>query len=178
MRIAVLTHKPYSYSSQRLLEEAGKMGVFCEIVLFKETAIMIKSNEVILKVFKEKGVEAVFSRPKTVLSQLMLYALSLTRIIEEEKFRVINPYDGYLNTIDKVITYKNLCSKGLPIPDSIASPCRKSLLEMEPPFFLKPIYGSRGRGIRLIGDVFLMPLEDSGVWVAQAPARDENWDLR
>ena len=179
MTIAVLTHKPCSYSSMRLMEEAGKQGVGCQLVSFSDTALLVKEGRVVLRVFQDKGVRRVFSRPKTLLSPIMMYALSLTRILEEEGLYVVNPFKGFMNTLDKMITYRNLCLRNLPIPDSLLTPSRERIREMSPPFFLKPIYGSRGRGVRLVENMNTMPsLEAHGAWVAQAPARDMDWDLR
>ncbi len=179
MTIAVLTHKPCSYSSIRLMEEAGKQGVGCQLVSFSDTALLVKEGRVVLRVFQDKGVRRVFSRPKTLLSPIMMYALSLTRILEEEGLYVVNPFKGFMNTLDKMITYRNLCLRNLPIPDSLLTPSRERIREMSPPFFLKPIYGSRGRGVRLVENMNTMPsLEAHGAWVAQAPARDMDWDLR
>ena len=179
MTIAVLTHKPCSYSSIRLMEEAGKQGVGCQLVSFSDTALLVKEGRVVLRVFQDKGVRRVFSRPKTLLSPIMMYALSLTRILEEEGLYVVNPFKGFMNTLDKMITYRNLCLRNLPIPDSLLTPSRERIREMSSPFFLKPIYGSRGRGVRLVENMNTMPsLEAHGAWVAQAPARDMDWDLR
>jgi len=179
LTIAVLTHKPCSYSSMRLMEEAGKQGVGCQLVSFSDTALLVKEGRVVLRVFQDKGVRRVFSRPKTLLSPIMMYALSLTRILEEEGLYVVNPFKGFMNTLDKMITYRNLCLRNLPIPDSLLTPSRERIREMSPPFFLKPIYGSRGRGVRLVENMNTMPsLEAHGAWVAQAPARDMDWDLR
>ena len=179
MTIAVLTHKPCSYSSMRLMEEAGKQGVGCQLVSFSDTALLVKEGGVELRVFQDKGVRRVFSRPKTLLSPIMMYALSLTRILEEEGLYVVNPFKGFMNTLDKMITYRNLCLRNLPIPDSLLTPSRERIRGMSPPFFLKPIYGSRGRGVRLVENMNTMPsLEAHGAWVAQAPARDLDWDLR
>jgi len=179
LTIAVLTHKPCSYSSIRLMEEAGKQGVGCQLVSFSDTALLVKEGRVELRVFQDKGVRRVFSRPKTLLSPIMMYALSLTRILEEEGLYVVNPFKGFMNTLDKMITYRNLCLRNLPIPDSLLTPSRERIREMSSPFFLKPIYGSRGRGVRLVENMNTMPsLEAHGAWVAQAPARDMDWDLR
>ncbi|MEM3647660.1 MAG: ATP-grasp domain-containing protein [Thermoproteota archaeon] len=179
MTIAVLTHKPCSHSSIRLMEEAGKLGVDCQLVSFSETALLLKEGIVRLKVFHDKGVRKVFSRPKTLLSPILLYALSLTRILEEEGFYVVNPFKGFMNTLDKMITYRNLCLRKLPIPDSLLTPSQRSIRETPAPFFLKPIYGSRGRGVRLVESLNTIPsLEPHGAWVIQAPARDLNWDVR
>lgn len=179
LTIAVLTHKPRSYSSIRLMEEAGKLGASCELVSFKDTALHIKEGRVRLKVFEEERVKAVFSRPKTFLSPLTLYALSLTKILEDEGFYVLNPFEGFLNTLDKMTVYRRLCLKSLPTPDSIVSPSQEKILEMPLPFYLKPIYGSRGRGIELVEKVDSLPgFKDYGAWIAQAPARDRSWDLR
>ncbi len=179
MTIAVLTHKPYSYSSIRLMEEAGKHGVGCQLVSFSDTALLVKEGRVELRVFQDKGVRRVFSRPKTLLSPIMMYALSLTRILEEEGLYVVNPFKGFMNTLDKMITYRNLCLRNLPIPDSLLTPSWERIREMSQPFFLKPIYGSRGRGVKLVENMNAMPsLEAHGAWVAQAPARDLDWDLR
>jgi RimK family alpha-L-glutamate ligase len=179
LTIAVLTHKPCSYSSIRLMEEAGKQGVGCQLVSFSDTALLVKEGRVELRVFQDKGVRRVFSRPKTLLSPIMMYALSLTRILEEEGLYVVNPFKGFMNTLDKMITYRNLCLRNLPIPDSLLTPSRERILGISPPFFLKPIYGSRGRGVKLVENTNTMPsLEAHGAWVAQAPARDLDWDLR
>ncbi|MGC8831413.1 MAG: ATP-grasp domain-containing protein [Thermoproteota archaeon] len=179
MTIAVLTHKPRSYSSIRLVEEAGKLGVPCELVSFRETSLHIKEGRLRLKVFDGAGVRAVFSRPKTLLSPLMLYALSLTKILEEEGLYVLNPFEGFLNTLDKVVTYRNLCLENLPIPDSIMSASWRRLVEMPSPFFLKPVYGSRGRGVKLVEKVEEKPIvEGCGAWIAQSSAKEDNWDLR
>ncbi|MBO3832490.1 MAG: ATP-grasp domain-containing protein [Candidatus Brockarchaeota archaeon] len=179
LTIAVLTHKPYSYSSIRLREEAGKLGVDCQLVSFSETALLLKEGIVKLNVFHDKGVRKIFSRPKTLLRPILLYALSLTRILEEEGFYVVNPFKGFMNTLDKMITYRNLCMRKLPVPDSILTPSRESVRETPPPFFLKPIYGSRGRGVKLVESVnAVSSLEAHGAWVIQAPARDADWDLR
>lgn len=179
MTIAVLTHKPRSYSSIRLIEEAGKLGVPCELVSFRDTALHIKEGRLGLKVFKRAGVKAVFSRPKTLLSPLMLYALSLTKILEEEGFYVLNPFEGFLNTLDKVVTYRNLCLENLPIPDSIMSASWRRLVEMPLPFFLKPVYGSRGRGVKLVEKVENTPIvEGHGAWIVQSSVKEDNWDLR
>ncbi|MEM2374124.1 MAG: hypothetical protein QXI11_06730, partial [Thermoproteota archaeon] len=178
MEIAVLTHKPFSYSSTRLLEEASKQGVSCRVVDFKNTAILMKRRETLLRVFDSK-VKSVFSRPKTLLSPIMLYAVFLTKILEEEGFYVLNSFQGYLNTLDKVITYRNLLLNGLPLPDSILSPSKNRLIEMSSPFFLKPTYGSRGRGIRFIKDLEDLDFKNShGAWIAQSCVREGNWDLR
>ncbi|MEM2088943.1 MAG: RimK family alpha-L-glutamate ligase [Thermoproteota archaeon] len=179
MTIAVLTHKPSSYSSIRLIEEAGNLGVPCELVSFRDTALYIKKGGIGLKLFKGVGVKAVFSRPKTLLSPLMLYALSLTKSLEEEGIYVLNPFEGFLNTLDKVVTYRNLCLKNLPVPDSIASASWRRLAEMPPPFFLKPVYGSRGRGVKLVENVEEKPIvEGYGAWIVQSSAKEDNWDLR
>lgn len=131
-----------------------------------------------LRVF-DNGVKGVFSRPKMMLRPIMLYAMFLTKILEEEGFYVLNSFQGYLNTLDKVITYRNLLLNNLPIPDSILSPSRSMLTEMPPPFFLKPTYGSRGRGVRLIEDSGELDFtEGHGAWIAQSCAREEDWDLR
>jgi RimK family alpha-L-glutamate ligase len=161
------------------MEEAGKQGVGCQLVSFSDTALLVKEGGVELRVFQDKGVRRVFSRPKTLLSPIMMYALSLTRILEEEGLYVVNPFKGFMNTLDKMITYRNLCLRNLPIPDSLLTPSRERIRGMSPPFFLKPIYGSRGRGVRLVENMNTMPsLEAHGAWVAQAPARDLDWDLR
>lgn len=179
MTIAVLTHKPCSYSSIRLMEEAGKQGVDCQLVSFSDTALLVKEGRVEFRVFQDKGVQRVFSRPKALLSPIMMYALSLTRILEEEGLYVVNPFKGFMNTLDKMITYRNLCLRNLPIPDSLLTPSQERIREMPPPFFLKPIYGSRGRGVKLVENMNTMPsLKAHGAWVAQAPARDLDWDLR
>ncbi len=179
MTIAVLTHKPYSYSSMRLREEAGKQGVQCQIISFNNTALLIREGRVELKVFQEKNVRKVFSRPKTLLSPLTLHALSLIKILEDGGTYVLNSFEGFLNTLDKMIIYRNLCLRNLPVPDSTISPSREKLVEMPLPFFLKPIYGSRGRGVKLVENVDSLPsFEAYEAWVAQAPARDLDWDLR
>lgn len=160
------------------MEEAVKEGVRCQIVDFKNTALLLEKGRTVLKIF-EDNVGIVFSRPKTTLSPLMLYAVFLTKILEEEGFYVINSFEGYLNTLDKVVTYRNLLLNGLPLPDSIISPSRKRLSEMHTPFFLKPTYGSRGRGINLIENVRdLFSTENHGAWIAQEYAREGDWDLR
>lgn len=179
MTIAVLTHKPRSYSSMRLMEEAGKQGVSCQLVLFNNTALLVGEGRVELRVFRDKGVRMVFSRPKTLLSPIMLYALTLTRILEEEGLYVVNPFKGFMDTLDKMITYRNLCLRKLPVPDSILTPSPARMLEMPMPFFLKPIYGSRGRGVKLVESLKSPPaFEAHGAWVAQTPARSSDWDLR
>ncbi|MCS7138772.1 MAG: RimK family alpha-L-glutamate ligase [Crenarchaeota archaeon] len=178
MAIAVLTHKPLSYFSRRLLEEANKEGVNCQIVDFKNTVILIKDGKISLKAF-ENGVKVILSRPKTTLNSLMLYAMFLTKTLEEEGFYVLNSFQGYLNTLDKVITYRNLSLNKIPIPDSVISPSGRMFDEMNPPFFLKPTYGSRGRGIMFIEDFRdLSFAEGRSVWIAQSSVREENWDLR
>ncbi|MEM3712632.1 MAG: ATP-grasp domain-containing protein, partial [Thermoproteota archaeon] len=145
---------------------------------FKNTAISIKEGGISLRVF-DNDVRGVLSRPKTKFSPIMLYAMFLTRILEEEGFYVLNSFQGYFNTLDKAITYKNLSLNNLPLPDSIVSPSTKMLVGISPPFFLKPIYGSRGRGIKLIEDFRNLDLTDGcGVWIAQSYAREDNWDLR
>lgn len=160
------------------MEEAGKLGVDCQLVSFSETALLLKEGTIGLKVF-DKSVRKIFSRPKTLLSPILLYALSLTRILEEEGFYVINPFKGFVNTLDKMITYRNLCLRKLPIPDSLLTPSQRSVRETQPPFFLKPIYGSRGRRVKLVESLNTIPsLEPHGAWVIQAPARDLNWDIR
>jgi len=179
LTIAVLTHKPSSYSSIRLMEEAGRLGVGCHLVSFSETALILKKGVVELRILQDKGVRRVFSRPKTLLSPVFLYALSITRILEEEGFYVVNPFKGFMNTLDKMITYRNLCLKRLPVPDSFFTSSQESVREKSPPFFLKPIYGSRGRGVKLVESLKTFPsLEAHGAWVVQAPAKDSNWDLR
>ncbi|NHV99914.1 MAG: ATP-grasp domain-containing protein [Thaumarchaeota archaeon] len=179
MTIAVLTHKPSSYSSIRLMEEASRLGVGCHLVSFSETALILKKGVVELRILQDKGVRRVFSRPKTLLSPVFLYALSITRILEEEGFYVVNPFKGFMNTLDKMITYRNLCLKRLPVPDSFFTSSQESVREKSPPFFLKPIYGSRGRGVKLVESLKTFPsLEAHGAWVVQAPAKDSNWDLR
>jgi RimK family alpha-L-glutamate ligase len=161
------------------MEEAVRLGVSCELVSFKDTAIHIKGEEVKLKVFEDTGVKAVFSRPKTFLSPLMLYALSLTKILEEEGFYVLNQFKGFLKTLDKVITYRNLYVADLPIPDLIVSPSWRRLVEMPTPFFLKPVYGSRGRGVKLVEKVEDKPIvEGLDAWIAQSSAKEDNWDVR
>jgi len=178
LKIAVLTHKPYSYFSTRLLEEASKQGISCQIVDFKDTALVMKRGETSLRAL-DKDVKVVFSRPKMSLSPLMLYAVFLTKILEEEGLYVINSFEGYLNTLDKVVTYRNLLLNNLPLPDSIISPSKKRLSEMSPPFFLKPTYGSRGRGVSLIENVKdLGSTSNHDAWIAQSYAREGDWDLR
>jgi RimK family alpha-L-glutamate ligase len=138
----------------------------------------MKKGETSLRVL-DGDVKVVFSRPKMLLSPLMLYAMFLTKILEEEGFYVINSFEGYLNTLDKVVTYRNLLAGNLPLPDSIISPSKKRLGEMPPPFFLKPTYGSRGRGISLIENVKdLVSTGNHGAWIVQSYAREGNWDLR
>lgn len=160
------------------MEEAVKEGIRCQIVDFKNTALLLEKGKTVLKIF-EDGVTSVFSRPKTTLSPLMLYAVFLTKILEEEGFYVINSFEGYLNTFDKVVTYRNLLMNSLPLPDSIISPSKKRLSEMSPPFFLKPTYGSRGRGVNLIEKVEdLVSYDNHGAWIAQSYAREGDWDLR
>lgn len=162
----------------RLLEEANKHGIPCQIVNFKDTAILIKNGKTLLKSF-DKSVRSILSRPKTTFSPIMLYAMFLTKVLEEEGFYVLNSFRGYFNTLDKAITYRNLLLNNLSLPDSIISPSRKMLVEMSPPFFLKPTYGSRGRGIRLVEDSRdLCFTEGHMVWIAQSYARESNWDLR
>jgi len=178
LAIAILTHKPMSYFSMRLLEEANKQGIPCKIVDFKDTAVLIENGKTLLRAF-DNNVRSVLSRPKTTSSPIMLYAMFLTRILEEEGFYVLNSFQGYFNTLDKTITYRNLSLNNLPIPDSIISPSRKMLAEMNLPFFLKPTYGSRGRGVRLIEDSKeLCFAGGSMVWIAQSCAKEDNWDLR
>lgn len=178
MKIIILTHKPRSYFSLRVKEEASKLGLSCESIPFRETAFWIRDGEVGSDLLGAE-VKAVLSRPKTSLSSLMLYALSFTKVLEEKGLYVLNPFKGYLNTLDKAITYRNLCNDNLPVPDSMISPSQERLMEMPTPFFLKPIYGSRGRDIMLVDGFRVLPdLEGHRAWVAQVPTRDEDWDVR
>ncbi|MEM2583906.1 MAG: RimK family alpha-L-glutamate ligase [Thermoproteota archaeon] len=178
MAIAILTHKPFSYFSTRLSEEASRQGVSCRVVDFKNTALLMKNGKTLLRAF-DNDVKGVFSRPKTLLSPIMHYAVFLTKILEEDGFYVLNSFQGYLNTLDKVVTCRNLLLNNLPLPDSIFSPSKNRLIEMNPPFFLKPTYGSRGRGVRFIEDFKDLDfINGHGAWIAQSCAKEEDWDLR
>jgi ribosomal protein S6--L-glutamate ligase len=66
--------------------------------------------------------------------------------------RLVNPYPVTALLADKGRTCQLLAAAGLPVPETIVRPQRGQIVELlrGGPVVIKPVYGSRGRGVRVV----------------------------
>ncbi len=159
-RIGLLTRNPESWCSDQLLKSMMKKGVdplcFSLPDLVARVAIRpcVVTNE---GVDLLKELSAILIRPigRGSLEEI-IFRLDILRGLERKGLLIINPPEAIEISADKYRSLMLMEEQGIPVPPTVATEDIESAIrafeELGGDVVIKPIFGSRGRGIGRVDD--------------------------
>lgn len=155
MQLAILSRSKSLHSIRRLLQEAQRAGVKCDVINPLECQIVVKEKHPEIWIGSEpltKKYSAVLPRIGASITE---YGLSVVRQFESMGMKVVNPTYAISESRNKMRCLQILCAAGVQVPPTILARNQKSLkaalqaLE-GPPVVLKLLQGTQGVGVMIV----------------------------
>lgn len=184
MKLLILTMKPSSHFVTAVYSAAKRRNIAVDILDLKRTLVKADGNVRVIADWIDvtKAYDLCLARPlgRPTVSEFM-FNISILEILQMNETRVVNKPEAYINTCNKVLAYARMASAGLPIPESIASSdlsvIRASQALMGEKAIVKPVCGSRGKGV-----MYLSKLGENSAaklpTVCQRFVRGSDYDIR
>ena len=153
-RIAILSRNRGLHSIRRLLQEARKLGITCDVINPLECQLHVGKNQTRIYVGQQPlpHYDAVLPRIGASITQ---YGLSVVQQFEVLGSRVINPTDSIAKSRDKMRCLQLLTSAGISVPETVLARStrgRRQALKAVGgvPAVLKLLQGTQGVGVMIV----------------------------
>lgn len=152
MRIIILNSDTYfdCYESKRMIEEARKLGVECEVIKFTELRLVFFCGESKVMYGKDalEGNTIIVRSGQTPGTPYLV----MLDILAKNNHVINSSYTVDLAN-DKCKTLHVLAEANLPIVESVVyNDIKNHVYDFQIPFVAKPLHGMQGKGIELISN--------------------------
>lgn len=184
MKLAIMTNKPNSHFVRTITSTAKDSGIYTVVLNFHMLNAQIINGCTTLNIEDReiKDYDICLARPlgKPTISNFM-FNITVLRILKEKGTEVINSPEAYIAASNKFLTYTILSDNHIPVPDTIVSSDIKKIYESKTYFgensIIKPICGSRGRGIMYLSDIEVSKIMKTPI-ISQKFVRGSDRDIR
>lgn len=154
MRLAILSRNKSLHSIRRLLTEADRLGVTCDVINPLECQLIVDNKRPRIQVGNDElpHFDAVLPR---IGASVTDYGLAVVRHFEAMGTLVMNGSDAIARSRDKMSCLQRLSEKGIAVPPTVLSRSTdgvKTALETfkQLPVVLKVLRGTQGVGVMLV----------------------------